>query len=412
MRSFSYIVNLVDNIVMSISNSLKRTASCLKEVAPVDVLHSSSGRLEKRKKHAILLMYSGWGYYGMQRSPVYPTIEGELSKALLACGQLNNISGEEHRRVHFQRASKTDKSVSALGQVCSMNLMENENLREELNASLPETVRVLDIIRVTRKFSSKGACSHRVYDYLLPTFALSPRSLSLDEESHWAYRISAEQLAKVNHVMERFKGTHNFFNFTSGRLPSDLSCRRFIISAECLSPFLLNDHEFCVIRIVGQSFMLHQIRKMVGLMLGVVRGYALEHVFDIAFNTKRVDIPKAPSLGLMLNQVVFDRYNAKYAGDGVHQAIDWEKYKDQRDSFQRQHIYEHIHKVEVEERSMINWLPLLATHSYDYRDSNDDFPAIRKILDPVEGVHLGNSSTAGINEDSQLDVLSAPKALS
>ncbi|VDP97170.1 unnamed protein product [Trichobilharzia regenti] len=87
-----------------------------------------------------------------------------------------------------------------------------------------------DIIRTTRCFSAKGSCSHRVYDYLLPTFALSPSSFStsLNDSSCWNYRVTAEQITRANHLLGRYQGTHNFYNFTSGsKLLGDVQFAQF-----------------------------------------------------------------------------------------------------------------------------------------------------------------------------------------
>lgn len=61
--------------------------------------------------------------------------------------------------------------------------------------------------------------------------------------------------------------------------------------------------EFAVISIKGQSFMLHQIRKMVGLALAIIRGHTTEETLEKAWTESRLDIPMAPGLGLVLDRV-------------------------------------------------------------------------------------------------------------
>ncbi|CAH8856653.1 unnamed protein product [Trichobilharzia szidati] len=411
-KAFRTIMSILEStevkLEMAASPKVKADDLCVTTTTTTTIAAAarSGGRL-KRKKCAILMMYSGWGYYGMQRCPVFPTIEGELSKAFFACGQLESLTGEEHKKFHFQRASKTDKSVSALGQVCSMLLGDNNDLVSKLNDALPENIRILDIIRTTRCFSAKGSCSHRVYDYLLPTFALSPASSStlLNDSSCWNYRVTAEQITRANHLLGRYQGTHNFYNFTSGRLATDKSCNRFIISAECMPAFLLGDHEYTLIRITGQSFMLHQIRKMIGLMLAILKGYTKEDVFDLVFQRERLDIPKAPGLGLMLNQVDFSQYNQKYQNDGIHDPIDWSKYEEQRDKFKLQYIYEHIDRVETEEKSMYEWLLTLDNHTYTYRQPSDHTATINNNNSNAEGLET-NESIIPLHDDGGDDAKS------
>ena len=52
--------------------------------------------------------------------------------------------------------------------------------------------------------------------------------------------------------------------------------------------------ELVKIAVVGQSFVLHQIRKMVGLAMAVVRGYATEAMMDASFDRGKVFVPRAP----------------------------------------------------------------------------------------------------------------------
>ncbi len=63
------------------------------------------------------------------------------------------------------------------------------------------------------------------------------------------------------------------------------------------------DVEFIPLQVRGQSFMIHQIRKMIGLIVAVVRGHAQEEIMTRVFKKPKVDIPRAPALGLLLDNV-------------------------------------------------------------------------------------------------------------
>ena len=60
------------------------------------------------------------------------------------------------------------------------------------------------------------------------------------------------------------------------------------------------------VKVLGQSFMLHQIRKMVHLAVGITRGLAPVSAIAIALQPKRdLSIPMAPDLGLFLDSCIF-----------------------------------------------------------------------------------------------------------
>ncbi|KAM3188470.1 hypothetical protein ACTXT7_000167 [Hymenolepis weldensis] len=320
------------------------------------------------RKCAILMVYSGTGYYGMQKNEGFKTIEGELLSALHNAGYITQEHVKNQQLIHFSRASKTDKNVSAAGQVCAAKLPIDNLSVDKINSFLPDQIRVLDVFRVTKKFNPKTACNYRVYQYLIPTFAFAPRD-SLKLSDCWNYRLPSKTLTRVNELLLRYKGTHNFFNFTSGRAPNDKSCVRYIMSTECGSPFLLDGcREFAVISVQGQSFMLHQIRKMIGLVIGIAKGYTTEDVFERVFKTERLDIPRAPGLGLLLDQVCFTRYNNRFCADYSHKSIDWEMYKPQIEKFKEEYIFKHMVKCEVEGNSMFEWMSNLNLHTFDKRE--------------------------------------------
>lgn len=76
----------------------------------------------KRKNYAMMLSYLGKNYYGMQRNPGFNTIEEELINAMLKAELITSEAFETIQFIHFQRAARTDKGVSAVRQVVSLKL--------------------------------------------------------------------------------------------------------------------------------------------------------------------------------------------------------------------------------------------------------------------------------------------------
>jgi tRNA pseudouridine38-40 synthase len=72
-----------------------------------------------------------------------------------------------------------------------------------------------------------------------------------------------------------------------------------------------------VLSVVGQSFVLHQIRKMVAASVDVARGAAPPDAIATLLGPERAQCPMAPGVGLYLCQPYFDGYNDKYAGSAA-----------------------------------------------------------------------------------------------
>lgn len=217
--------------------------------------------------------------------------------------------------------------------------------------------------RVTQGFNSKNNCDARTYSYMLPTLAFSPKDY--DTGNIATFRLEPETLQKVNRLFALYKGTHNFHNFTSQKAPSDPSARRYITEMSCGEPFIRRNYEFAVITVRGQSFMLHQIRKMIGLVIAVVKGYAKEEVMERSWGHEKVDVPKAPGLGLILERVHFDRYNKRFGGDGLHEKLEWDREEEEIKAFKEAHIYPTIIETECEEGSMVCWMATLPIHDFE-----------------------------------------------
>ncbi|XP_031193229.1 tRNA pseudouridine synthase A isoform X4 [Mastomys coucha] len=275
-------------------------------------------RKPPKRKIVLLMAYSGKGYHGMQ-------------------------------------------GVSAAGQVVSLKVWLIDDILDKINSHLPSHIRILGLKRVTGGFNSKNKCDARTYCYMLPTFAFAHKDRDVQDET---YRLSAETLQQVNRLLACYKGTHNFHNFTSQKGPREPSARRYILEMYCEEPFVREGLEFAVIKVKGQSFMMHQIRKMVGLVVAIVKGYAPESVLERSWGEEKVDVPKAPGLGLVLERVHFESYNQRFGSDGLHEPLDWTQEEGKVTAFKEQYIYPTIVSTERDERSMAQWLNTLPMHNF------------------------------------------------
>ncbi|XP_033113411.1 tRNA pseudouridine synthase A-like isoform X2 [Anneissia japonica] len=354
-----------------------------------------------KRKVAILLSYSGVGYKGMQINKGFKTIEDELFKAMTKAEAVTESMAEHIGKMSFQRCARTDKGVSAAGQVVSMKMYLLNDVVDRINQHLPAQIRVMDIVRTMGIFSSWRDCDERTYIYVLPTYAFS----AADDITIDTYRFKDETIKEVNRLLQYYHGSKNFHNFTSGKKFKDPSAYRFIKDFTCSEPFMQDGMEFTTLRVRGQSFMLHQIRKMVGLVLAVIRGLAEESVMKKVFEGDKLDIPKAPGLGLVLESVHYEHYNEKWGSDGLHEPLVWDSCKDKVEAFKRDFIYPTIINTEKEERTMLTWLGTLPLHSYGNVAIGVPMMEARKKLDMIHKAEMeekeSTDSTPNISDSNE-----------
>lgn len=106
-----------------------------------------------------------------------------------------------------------------------------------------------------------------------------------------------------------------------------------------LDPIIINNTEWLSLRVHGQSFMMHQIRKMVGMAMMVVRtGCPVKRIPE-TLSPHKISIPKAPSLGLLLQSPVFESYNNMATSQHSREPIDFDIHKTAIDEFRERMIY-------------------------------------------------------------------------
>ena len=144
-------------------------------------------------------------------------------------------------------------------------------------------------------------------------------------------------------------------------------------------PKLIGETEWVSIKFHGQSFMLHQIRKMIGLLVLIARTGAAEGLVDECFGPARVHIPKAPGLGLLLERPIFNAYNTRISNnndkiqklirksqdkasslhDELRSPVTYSDHSQHMDRFKQLWIYDRITSTERETYEFGKWLNYL-----------------------------------------------------
>ncbi|XP_051123932.1 uncharacterized protein LOC127246536 [Andrographis paniculata] len=442
----------------------------------------------KRRKVAIFFAYCGVGYQGMQKNPGAKTIEGDLEEALYLSGAVPEQDRGQPRRYDWSRSARTDKGVSAVGQVVSGRFyVDPPGFVERLNTYLSPQIRIFGYKRVTQAFNVKKFCDRRRYVYLIPVFALDPsrhrgeidnclecaerggnvlgatgksvvesetvveavelgsgilsntESASVEEKIEKVHssdddgtvnvdseknsingteEIKADSLnsntllncstgsaekandngddrshtgdetskmmecksngeessetksefcydnavrERLNRILKYYEGTHNFHNFTTRTKAEDPSANRYILSFNANTVINVEGIDFIKCEVVGQSFMLHQIRKMIGLAIAIMRDLTPEPTIETAFQKKvNLNVPMAPEVGLYLDECFFTSYNKKW-GDS-HEELSMKDYTEVAEAFKMKYIYSHVASSEKKDGVAALWLHCLNRH--------------------------------------------------
>jgi len=243
-------------------------------------------------RFALKIYYDGRDFYGSQYQPEKRTVEGMLRKALLRL------------RINFKRicfAGRTDRLVSALGNVCCIDIDKKSAKRmapKILNAVLPSDIRVLGVKKVKSDFNPRFA-EERVYKYFLKDGKYSIR--------------------KMKKAAKLFEGERDFSNFSaiekSGKKAKAKNPVRKISRIE-----IEEKNGFLIITFYAQSFLRQMVRRIVAALIMAGRGEIsqkeLKNYFekDAESRAKKLFLPaKAENLVLWDVKYDFDFKHEKYS---------------------------------------------------------------------------------------------------
>ncbi|CRG98485.1 U2 snRNA/tRNA pseudouridine synthase, putative [Plasmodium relictum] len=119
--------------------------------------------------------------------------------------------------------------------------------------------------------------------------------------------LTDEELNTFFEIFNNYTGFHNFHCFTKNNI--DQTTYRYIKYFE-ISIVKLHNYNFLSIKILGQSFLMHQIRKMITLAVETFRKATSKNSIYYCLNINRyIPISLFPSDGLILICPYFNSYN-------------------------------------------------------------------------------------------------------
>ncbi|KAG0139914.1 hypothetical protein CROQUDRAFT_136957 [Cronartium quercuum f. sp. fusiforme G11] len=340
-----------------------------------------------------------------------------------------------------------------------------------INSFLPNEIRLWSFNRVQNSFHARTMCDSRTYEYSLPTYLFLPpkpgtalynrlNSIKLGlNESKWSesfdpdehegnwwndhldqnlainseilqpisnfklsvkqkkseYRISLPMIKRIKESIEKFKGTHNFHNFTVGKEFKERNSIRIIREMSVSEPFIVGNEdegetgtEWISIKFYGQSFMLHQIRKMMGLIILLCRTRTPSTLIPELYGPIKVRIPKAPGLGLILQNPHFDGYNKRIIEfnqthqnkpiheDLIREIINPNKFLKLIEKFKKEILYKKMWEEEKNENGFgvwINYLDVCNESDLDFINPKGVLPP--SITNPKSSISNSSKVTTG-----------------
>ncbi|KJP85372.1 tRNA pseudouridine(38-40) synthase [Plasmodium fragile] len=121
--------------------------------------------------------------------------------------------------------------------------------------------------------------------------------------------LTEEELNTFFEIVQSYAGYHNFHCFTKNNV--DQTTFRFIKYLD-VSTVNLYNYNFVSVKILGQSFLMHQIRKMLTLSVEIFRkATSVNSIYYCLKSREYVPISLFPAEGLMLICPYFNAYNEK-----------------------------------------------------------------------------------------------------
>jgi tRNA pseudouridine38-40 synthase len=244
-------------------------------------------------KYVLVVEYDGTYYHGFQWQASLPTIQSELEQAMRRfCGYSSRIMG----------ASRTDAGVHAKGQVASFWARRNlsrATLVKALNYYLPEDIAIKAAYAVDGNFSVRRQALSREYHY----YILNANTRSSFSQRFALFLPKTLDINMMNEACELVQGERDFASFATS-VDNARSTVRHVYQAR-----ICRRKDFIVFHVVANSFLPHQVRNTMGLLIRLGTGKISITDFSDIMEAKTLGLagPMAPAKGLCLTKVNYSK---------------------------------------------------------------------------------------------------------
>ena len=246
------------------------------------------------------IAFDGSCYAGWQRQADQPTIQGVIEDKL----QVMTLD-----EVALHGAGRTDAGVHALGMTASFETGSEipcEGFLRGLNSMLPEDIRILEVLEKPPGFHARKSARSKSYVYQLKT-----GGVCLPTDRLYCHHLKFNiNLKPIRACLEILIGEHDFgcFEATGSRdleYTGGKGAVRTIKKAELTTGKV--DPGSVAFEFVGDGFLRHMVRNMVGTLLevGSERMSVDEFRTVLAGRDRSAAGPTAPARGLFLMEVFY-----------------------------------------------------------------------------------------------------------
>ncbi|MBM1154717.1 tRNA pseudouridine(38-40) synthase TruA [archaeon] len=194
------------------------------------------------RRLCLAVAYLGDQYYGYQRQPGVPTVEGLLINAVERAGLTEGITAPL-----YASASRTDRGVSAAQNIFSLLTTAETPDIDEINAHLPQDICVWAWRFANKNFHPRRDALHRTYLYVAPLHAEDPDI--------------------IRAACRTIVGEHDFSVFAKGGVPEWRSPVCVVYRCE---PIFKNG--VLLLYITANRFLRQMVRRLVNVILRIGRG--------------------------------------------------------------------------------------------------------------------------------------------